>query len=250
MTSSCLGQYTTFENSEFHINASYTVNWPFSKPRDMLVSRKSFEQFNYFFHYLNNMTAVFPYVCSENDLTKHLAIRIQIPTCKVITGGVSINSINQVYSLTAECSGFRQSLIFNLKNNSNDTNYNNQLNVFQKEGRRKHVGRYINVVYGKCPEECRNFTYTLLIWDKGKQLIYQYTSSVGAHIFTGYFYDGLKLSITRPLQTGSRHHSCEILYTFYKPNYYVGRYPTKRVVNRQTRKWYFNPRRYVICYPA
>ena len=233
-------------NAKFHIRANYTVNWPFGKPRSMLVSRKSFEQFYYFFLYLNNMTAVFPYVCSESDTHKQLAIRIQIPTCKIIERATSVNSINQVYSLTAECSDFRHSLIFNFENNSNDTNYNKQLNVFQKEGRIKHVGRYINVVYGKCPVDCRNFTYTLLILDKDKQLIYKYTSPVGAHIFTGYFYHGLKLSITRPLETCGRHPSCEISYSFYKPHYNVGRYPTKRVVDRQTRKWHFNQRRYVM----
>ena len=43
----CLNFVTN--NTQFHINASYTVNWPFGKPRRMLVSRKSFEQFNYFF---------------------------------------------------------------------------------------------------------------------------------------------------------------------------------------------------------
>ena len=245
---SSLRQCFDFEtySAKFNLKASYTGNWPFGKPRTMLISRKSFEKFNYFFHYLNNMTAVFPYVCSEKDYTKQLSIRIEIAMCKVTSGVVLFNPINHVHSLTAECSDIRMSFKFYFENSTSFTKIYDELNVFCKEGERKHVGKYISVIYGDCPEECRNFTYTLLIWDKDKQLIYKYTSSVGTDIFTGYFFHGLKLSITRPLPTCGRHTFCEMLYSSLKPHDSVGNDPTKRMVDRQTRKMYFNQKRYVI----
>ena len=165
--------------------------------------------------------------------------------CKATSRGVFFNPINHVHSLTAECSDMRMPFKFYFENSSSVTKTYYQLNVLYKEGDRKHVGKYISVIYGDCPEECRNFTYTLLIWDKDKQLIYQYTSSVGTDIFTGYYYHGLKLSITRPLPTCGRHIFCEILYSSYKPHYSVRSDPAKRMVDRQTRKLYFNQNK--IC---
>ena len=242
-----LQQCLDFETykANFEIKASYTKNWPFGKPRSMLISREPFGKFNYFFHYLNKMTVSLPYVCSESDPTKQLAIMIKIAMCKVTTGGILVNPINQVHSLTSECSDIRLPFTFNFESSLYFTNSSNKLDVFNKEVENKHVGTYISVLYGDCPYECRNFTYTLLIWDSDKQVIYKYTSSVGTYIFTGYFYHGLRLSVTRPFQTCGRHLTCQILYSSYKPHYDVGKSPTKQLIHRDKNTWYFNQRRYV-----
>ena len=230
----------------FKIKANYIENWPIGKVRNMSITRMSSERFHYFFHYLNSMTIVFPYICSERHSMKQMSLVVKLSMCKLTTRGLILNPINRVHQLSSECNNIRLPVTFYFKNSPNFTKSNNQVSVFQKEGDRKHVGRYISVRYEDCPEDCRNFTYTLLIWNKDKQSIYEYTSSVGAEIFTGYFYHGLKLIITSPLQTCGTHLACEISYSSYKSHYNVGRNPAKRVISRNMRKWYFIERRYVI----
>ena len=82
----------------------------------MLLLRKSFEQFNYFFYYLNTMTTVFPYVCSGKVSTKQLSIRIKIAMCKATSRGVFINPIKHVHSLTEKCSDMRMPFKFYFEN--------------------------------------------------------------------------------------------------------------------------------------
>ena len=204
--------YFETDTRNFFIYAEMTENWPFGKPRDVSIIKSSLEEYYKFYSHLNRIQISLPYICPKHGSLKQMSVKVQIAMCKATPEGLIRTVLFDIHPLSSECGNVIRRVTFYFKTDPHFFTTSKRLTVIQKEGNKKYDGVYIKVVYEDCPEECKIFTYTLTILQKWRGRIYQYTKPVGTETFTGHFYQGLKLTITRPRDMCGKYSHCEISY--------------------------------------
>ena len=239
--------YVDVDTQNFTIYANVTENWPFGKPRDIVLIRSSLEDFYSLYPYLNIMKIRLPYICPKQGSLKQMSVKVKIPTCKTTPKGLLHNVLLDILSLTPECSNLDTPVKFLFKADPYFDTTSRQMTVIQKDRGKAYVGVYVSVSYKDCPKECRHFTYTLSVLDKRRERIYQYTKPVGTDTFTGYFHQGLNLTITLPYDMCGRHFYCKISYSSVKSTQNSEITSNTSVTELGERAWHFQPKRYATA---
>ena len=238
--------YVEFGEQNYTIYANSTENWPFSKPRLTTIFRSSDEELHGFYPYLNQMRIILPFLCPKEGSTKQMSVKMEVSMCKSTTKGIVRRFFYDMHPITSECSNLKVSVKFFFKPDPYFNITAKQLTVTQKEGDVPYVGVVVRVAYQDCPEECRTFIYTLTVLQRWRERIYQYTNPVGTDTFTGYFYQGLKLTVARPQDICGRHLYCTITYSLIKSMQTFEMASNTNVTILDRRTWHFRSKRYSI----
>ena len=179
----------------YNLSTISTENWPFG-----LINATSTPYKQYFmlqkhtYDFLNAAKIKLRLLCDQDDPLKQMAVLIRMSACEkfeqVYIGNV-VNNIPTVcmqviYMFTAVKTQFKKAKTHNIYHDF----------LYARNG--GHTGHTVRLDYKSCPEDCRNFKYTVYVRSTDDNDIMEYTTQVSHQIFTGYSHRGFRVKIIVP----------------------------------------------------
>ena len=186
--------------TSYTINASFTENWPFGL---MNGTTTSYERFStpqiHTYDFLQFATAQLSLLCNSKSPRKQLAIHLKISHCQVIENEIIMNAVaNGIPALSDSC----PMIVYTFIATRGDINkyaateeYHDF--IYGSDGYIS-TGHEVKVEYTACPEQCKNYNFSVFVRSTDNQTIVEYTAQVGVLIFTGNYHRGFRIKIIMP----------------------------------------------------
>ena len=181
----------------YNLSAKSTENWPFGLINASSTPYKQhFITQNLTFDFLNVAKIKSRLLCDQEDPSKQMAVLVRMSACEKIQEQYTKVVVNNIPTISDSC--LKMLYMFTAvktqtKKANNHNNYHNF--IYALNG---HTGHNVFLDYESCPEDCRNFKYTVYVRNTGDNDITEYTAQVGHVIFTGYFHRGFRVKIILP----------------------------------------------------
>ena len=181
----------------YNLSVMSTENWPFGL---INASSGSYKQYfisqNHTYDFLNDAKIKLRLLCDLDDPSKQMAVLVRLSACEKIQDEYVKVVVNKIPTISDSC--LNMLYIFTaVKTQTKKNNYHNNYHnfIYAQNG---HTGHDVFIDYKSCPEDCRNFKYTVYVRNTGDNDITEYTAQVGHDIFTGYSHRGFRIKITPP----------------------------------------------------
>ena len=206
--------------TSYTINASFTENWPFGL---MNSTTTSYERYSspqiHTYDFLQFATAQLSLFCNSKFPRKQLAILIKISACQVIENEI-INAVaNRIPALSDNCPRIMYHFIAtrgNINKYATIDDYHDYPDFIYGRDGYISTGHEVRVEYMSCPEQCKNYNYSVFVRSTDNQTIVEYTAQVGVMIFTGHYHRGFRIKIIMP-ETDCITQLCYMKLATYKP---------------------------------
>ena len=218
----CRGAYTDI-TTEYILNVSAlnSLYWPVREYKIILKRSKTHKRLMTFFaldfiyfHFLEHVNISFPSICERKNHYDQFGLFFEVSRCIILPVRRTIRDIFILNKpqLSKECIGVNLKAFLH-----KITHY-----IYPVAVGEKNTGLQINVQYQNCPLNCRNYTYELIVLNKYQNTVYQYTSPVDSGMFTGYFNQGVRISVIPPSNPCTHISGCQILVHFTPPQFQAG----------------------------
>ena len=183
--------------TSYNLSAMSTENWPFGLTNVTSAPYKQhFMLKNHTYDFLNVAKIKFRLLCDQDDPLKQMAVLIRTSACAKIQDQYTAVVVNNIPTVSDSC--LKMLYMFTavktqIKKANNHKNYHNF--IYTMNG---HTGHSVTLDYKSCPEDCRNFKYTVYVRNTDDNDIMEYTTKVGQAIFTGYSHRGFRVKIIVP----------------------------------------------------
>ena len=218
---------TRLENISTNHILSYSMNttsydkWPFALDNTSLQSDykrrllRSVHQYT-FLHVANLNLSL---ICRKESPRRQMSIFVKVSVCEVRKSKRMNFIVNSIPALSDDCLNYLFYFMvankrFPIRNNHHDFMYIGNGHV--------NKGHIVSVHYMSCPEQCRNFKYSIFVRNINDQDIVQYTTDVGMRTFTGYYNRGYRVSIILPKKTQCLQLVCRFRLFAVKPSLSIG----------------------------
>ena len=189
----CIPSHTNGINQlRYNFTVNQTENWPLGhhgKLKDLSseVNTPLFTSFKYMVEAFVSL----PYLCTTNDTSKEMSFSLMIASCEFEhTRSQYLHYPSQgMQMLTNDC--FNMDYSFS----SNDVPHL----IYKEDPTTNYTGSRIRAYYGEqCSHRCRSYTYTVYIWQRFENSVLERVANIGEYIFTGFNYQGLRITIKGP----------------------------------------------------
>ena len=180
---------TKFHNIIFlyytHLQLGYTKRQKFILPYT--------KEFTFFYEYLVSAEISLPLVCVHKLPFKRASLMVMIATCSLIHAAKYVEHrnlfpIGHVVVMAKACE------IRELQPAKSS-----DIVIYHEYYHKNYTGHQVYTRYTtNCPMVCKKYTYTLKVYHKFKESVYDYSANVGDYVFTGMNHQGLWLKINGP----------------------------------------------------
>ena len=178
--------------TSYTINASFTENWPFVL---MNSTATSYERYStpqiHTYDFLRFATTQLSLLCNNKLPGKQLAILIKISACRVMEDTFINVVANNIPTLSRSCPQIEYRFIATHINKYATRDYYHDF-IYGDDGY-INTGHEVRVAYVSCPEQCKNYNYSVFVRGADSQTIVEYTAQVGDVVFTGYYHRGFRI---------------------------------------------------------
>ena len=214
----CVGQ-SDYYNKTYTISALDYREWPFTQLKHDKIS-KPLQLYNYStFLNLYEYNISIPYVCQNGTHFNQFGVILSRAFCIMVKmGEPHFKSVqagkHTFYEMTKEC------MYFTYKVEPEEM----ATFLYFKTKTRQTGVTFLASYNNRCPNECKNYTYVLKVWDKSGNHTRLYNGVVGNYTlqFTGYYHDGFMLQVIPPTNPCSPETGCTINVACTPPIYPIG----------------------------
>ena len=235
MTSSspCIPEYHN-PNKEHtsNITATYTDNWPLGQRKHITLQKSIHFRIENFFEYLHYASISLPPICFKKHLLAQMGMISAVSVCRVVSEGrIAVNALENIHNVHLSC----KNVVFEVRNTTV---------FFYKETSTPHQGLSAEPTFStRCSEKCRNINYTLQVWKREEQKVFEYSTKFGKELFTGYYHNGFRLTMRNPDSTCISE-GCTYKITFRKHGYNIGTKKRTTWTTNGHNLWTFVSKRY------
>ena len=187
--------------------------WPFGLPTTTNPARYPYSHnFNLNFHYSHSATVSLPYVSIPGFTRTQKAVIVKTSSCAA-SGGDAIQKhlvINGIPSLHGNCYANKYIVKFTTKRRKRYLSF-----IYKDTGSINLNSYLLDVVYHKCPTECRQYRYRTLVKGVDKNVVLEYTANVEQPTYVYPHHRGFKIMILTPKSLCSQHLQCELQVSAY-----------------------------------
>ena len=197
----------TMSHLKYNLTAIEVINWPLGHRRNLNIYRSISDILLMKSEYLISAALSLPYICLAESRKKQMGIELRIASCGYSDAILQliITPALGMHMFASECYGVTFSL-----NRTESPNL-----IYKEDPTVNYTATYIRTYYGgRCPVECRNFTYSVFIWDRFNKTVVELTANIGEILFTGFHFHGLRISVIGPKLPCEWHIDCDILIDF------------------------------------
>ena len=236
MTSSspCIPEYhNTDKEHTSNITATYTDNWPLGHRKYIILQKSIHVKIKHFSEYLHYASISLPPICFKKHLLAQMGIILEVSVCRVVSESrISVNALGNIHTVDLSCNDVAFKVL-------------KETVFFYKETSTPHLGLFAKLTFGThCSEKCRTINYTLQVWKREEQKVLEYSTKFGEKLFTGFYHDGFRLTVTNPDSTCISE-GCTYEVTFQKHKNNIGTTQMTAWTTNGHNVWTFVSKRYI-----